>query len=89
MGEDWQFIDNPLERVRQADGLRDEKAKGTVCTEKSVQKHNKSLSAKRKEKVDKATLPQNGVMSWSVYEDGVVTKFKHGQSEKLIVKSQK
>lgn len=44
-------------------------AKGTNRTEKSVQKHNKSLSADRKEKVDKATLPKHGVMNWSVYEE--------------------
>lgn len=76
MGEEWQFIDNPLERVQETNGLLDEKAKGTERTEKSVQKDNKSLSAERKEKVDEATLPENGVMSWSVYEEQVEAKSK-------------
>ena len=76
MKEDWQYIDNPLENVRETNGLLDEKAKGTKRTEKSIQKDNKSLSAERKEKVDKATLPENGVMSWTVYEDSLVADSK-------------
>lgn len=69
--EEWQSIDNPLEHVRETNGLLDEKAKGTDRTEKSVQKDNKKLSAERKEKVDKATKPEGGVMSWTVYEDSL------------------
>jgi Mn-containing catalase len=74
MGEEWQFIDNPIEHVQQTDGLLDEKAKGTHRTEKSVQKDNKSLSAERKAEVDKATRSSNGVMSWSVYEEAANAK---------------
>jgi Mn-containing catalase len=69
MGEDWQIIDNPLEHVQKTNGLLNEKAKGTKRTEQSVQQDNKALSAERKDEVDHATLPENGVMSWSVYED--------------------
>lgn len=69
MGEEWQVIQDPLQHVRDTNGLLEEKAKGTDRTEKSVQATNKELSAKRKEKVDKATAPKNGVMSWSVYQD--------------------
>lgn len=69
MGEEWQSIENPLEHVRDTNGLLEEEAKGTDRTEKSVQADNKKLSAERKEKVDKATAPKNGIMSWSVYED--------------------
>ncbi|GGD97045.1 manganese catalase family protein [Planktosalinus lacus] len=71
MGEDWQFIDNPQQRVEDTNGLLDEEAKGTDRTEKSVQKDNKTLSKERKEKVEKANKPENGVMSWSVYEEQV------------------
>ncbi|WP_100615970.1 manganese catalase family protein [Confluentibacter citreus] len=71
MKEEWEVIDHPLEHVQETNGLLDEKAKGTQRTEQSVQKDNKSLSAKRKAEVDKATLPKNGVMSWSVYEESV------------------
>lgn len=69
MNEDWQIIENPLEHVQQTNGLLEEKAKGTLRTEKSVQKDNKYLSAQRKAEVDKATVPENGIMSWSVYEE--------------------
>lgn len=71
MGEEWQVIDNPGKHVQQTNGLLDEEAEGTKRTEKSVQKDNKSLSAERKAEVDKATLPENGVMRWSVYEESV------------------
>ncbi|WP_394991396.1 manganese catalase family protein [Emticicia sp.] len=69
LGEEWQYIDDPLQHVRDTDGLLDERAKGTPRTEESVQTANKKLSAKRKALVDNATAPKNGVMSWSVYED--------------------
>lgn len=70
LGEEWQFIDNPLTHVQETNGLLEEEAQGTGRTENSVQKDNKSLSAQRKAEVDKATLPKNGVISWSVYKDG-------------------
>ena len=71
MGEEWQYIENPIEHVWETDGLLKEKAEGTERTENSVQKDNKNLSADRKGKIDEATLPENGVMSWTVYEDSV------------------
>lgn len=74
LGEQWQFIDNPLEHVKDTDGLINEKAMGTHRTEKSIQKENKLLSAERKSDIDEATIPENGIMSWSVYEDGVEDK---------------
>lgn len=80
MGEEWQFIANPVEHVRQTNGLRDEKAKGTKRTEKSVQENNKTLSAERKAEIDAATLPENGFMSWSVYEEQVEAKANKAKS---------
>ncbi len=62
---------NPLEHVQQTNGLLNEKSMGTQRTEKSVQTDNMALSAERKAEVDGATLPDNGVMSWSVYEEEV------------------
>ncbi|MCC6412070.1 MAG: hypothetical protein IT270_10450 [Saprospiraceae bacterium] len=64
MGEEWQYIDNPLEHVQQTNGLLNEQAKGTNLTEKSVQEDNKALSAARKAKVDKATLIDNDILNW-------------------------
>jgi len=69
MNEEWHAIENPLEHVRKTDGLIEEPITGTQRTEKSVQKNNKALSAERKTKIDKATLPKKGeVMSWSDYD---------------------
>ena len=41
-----------------------------------------SLSAERKAEVDEATLPENGVMSWSVYEEEVEAKSIKSKSSK-------
>lgn len=87
MDEEWQFIEDPLQHVLETNGLLDEKAEGTERTDKSVQKDNKSLSAERKIEVDEATLPENGVMSWSVYEDGLEAEMVG--SPKAITKSKK
>jgi Mn-containing catalase len=69
MGEDWQFISNPVEHIQQTDGLLNEKASGTPRTDNTVQKVNRTVSAERKAEVDEATVPENGIMSWSVYEE--------------------
>lgn len=69
LGEEWQFIDDPLQHVRETNGLLDEKIEGSNRTDKSVQTANKKLSTERKNVVDEATAPTNGIMSWSVYED--------------------
>ncbi len=69
LGEEWQFIADPVIHVNETNGLINEKSKGTNRTDKTVQTANKKLSTQRKAEVDAATAPVNGVMSWSVYED--------------------
>lgn len=69
LGEEWQFIADPVEHVKQTNGLLDEETKGTTRTESTVQADNMALSAERKALVDEANAPVNGVMSWSVYEN--------------------
>lgn len=69
MSEEWQVIEDPLQHVRDTDGLLEEEVEGTNRTEETVQSSNKKLSTERKELIDKANAPKNGVMSWSVYED--------------------
>lgn len=69
LGEEWQLIPDPIEHVQQTNGLLDEIAEGTGRTENSVQTDNESLSAERKAEVDEATLPVDGIISWSVYEE--------------------
>ena len=69
LGEEWQMIAHPIEHVQQTNGLLEEIAEGTDRTEESVQEHNMSLSALCKGEIDDATLPENGVISWSVYDE--------------------
>lgn len=82
MGEEWWFIENPIEHVQQTNGLLSEVAEGTDRTEESVRKDNKSLSKERKAEVDKANIPINGVMSWSVYEESEAAKAE--QVDRLV-----
>ncbi len=64
--EFWQYIDDPVQHVRDTNGLLEEESKGTERDEKMVQTTNKALSKERKREVDKATLPAKGeVMSWN------------------------
>ena len=76
LGEEWQYIEDPLQHVRDTNGLLDEMAEGTPRTEESVQKANMKLSAKRKALIDKATAPTNGIMSWSVDEEKLIVSNK-------------
>jgi len=74
LGEKWQVIEDPLDHVLETNGLLEEVAEGTERTEKKVQADNKALSEERKAEVDEATLPENGVMSWSIYKHDMQTK---------------
>ncbi len=76
LGEEWQYIEDPLQHVRDTNGLLDEMAEGTPRTEESVQKANMKLSAKRKALIDEATAPTNGIMSWSVDEEKLIVSNK-------------
>lgn len=67
-GEEWKYIDDPIEHVRQTNGLLKEKAEGSARTEKSVQETNQQLSAERKSQVEEATTTTNGEMSWQRME---------------------
>lgn len=70
MGEEWQFIEDPISHVTETDGLLNEEIEGTDRTEKTVQKTNKTLSAERKDEIEKATRPSiEGVMDWSDPEE--------------------
>ncbi|HEV7229691.1 MAG TPA: manganese catalase family protein [Bacteroidia bacterium] len=68
MGEEWQYIENPYRHVLETDGLLDEKVRGTMRTETTVQQANKSLSKQRKSEIDKATLPFDGRIAWSAFD---------------------
>ena len=67
--EDWQYIEDPINHVRETNGLLNEKPNGTNRNEKTVQSANKKLSAERKMEIDKANTPLDRLMSWSDYEN--------------------
>ena len=65
--EEWQYIDDPLQEVRNTNGLVDRKPAGTYRTEKEVQEMDNELAKERSEEV-LSSLP-DGVMSWCNYQD--------------------
>ncbi len=67
MKENWQFIKDPIQHVRDTDGLLNEEAIGTIRTDKTVQQANKKLSKERKTLIDNSNLPENGSLSWVDY----------------------
>src|SRR5690606_17693425 len=82
MKEDWQVIDKPQDHVQDTNGLLDEETKGTQRAEKSVQKDNKALSKERKAEIDKATKPNNGILSWSDYVYSAEAKMNKDKQKK-------
>jgi Mn-containing catalase len=68
LGEEMVYIDDAYDHVLKTNGLLNQEPMGTERTEKSVQNANRELSAERKKEVDDATLPQNGMINWGVYE---------------------
>jgi Mn-containing catalase len=73
-GEEWKYIQDPKQHVRETNGLLNEPIEGTERTDESVQENNRNLSAERKSEIDTATEPVNGVMSWSIYSDDVIAE---------------
>ena len=69
MKEEWQFIEDPVGRVLDTNGLLDEEIEGTDRNDETVQKANKQLSSDRKGEIDVATEFTNGEMSWSDHPD--------------------
>jgi Mn-containing catalase len=65
LGEEWQFVENPVEKVRETEGLSDVEPEGTPRTLKSVEEKDRELSEQRSGEVNSATL---GVNQWSNYD---------------------
>jgi len=62
--EEWQFVQNPLERVRETEGLTDLEPEGTERTLESVADADKKLSEERSEEIIEKTI---GSSQWSTY----------------------
>jgi len=69
LGEEWQFIEDPLQHVIETNGMLNETAKGTERTEKSLQADNRALSAEIKSEIDAANSSEDGIMQWSNYNN--------------------
>ena len=67
LGEQWQYIQDPLDAVTSTDGLTELKPTGTDRTEKTVAKMNKALSEERSTEVKSATPEKN--IQWSTYSE--------------------
>jgi Mn-containing catalase len=65
LGEQWQFIENPLQTVKETEGLTKVEPTGTERTESSVKKADKALGKLRAEEI-KSALPK-GTTQWSDY----------------------
>jgi Mn-containing catalase len=79
MNEEWMVVEDPLQHVRETDGLLDEGIEGTVRSDESVQEANKALSAKRKAEIEEATKAENGLFSWSNEQKMKNEKAKSGK----------
>ena len=67
LGETWQYVEDPLQAVRETNGLTDMKPTGTSRTEKTVEKMNKELSKERSSEIT-SSLP-SAENQWSTYSD--------------------
>lgn len=65
-GEKWNYIEDPIQHVRDTNGLLDEKAVGTKLTPDKAKKMEKELSEKRSTKIKSVTT--KGKQQWSVYK---------------------
>lgn len=81
--EEWRYIDNPVEYVRETIGLVDEVPSGTKRTEKSVKENNRMLSEERKQIIDAANAPVDGVMMWSTYGEDFAGVSKGNSESKM------
>jgi Mn-containing catalase len=66
LGEEWKYVDDPLQNVRETNGLTEEPIEGTERTEAEIQNLNKALSDERSSEIDQATPKKD--MQWSDYK---------------------
>ncbi|MCH5598838.1 hypothetical protein [Niabella ginsengisoli] len=63
--EEWQYEEDPIQKVRDTNGLIDEQIEGSGRTDEEVETLNKALSSKRSKEVNEATQLED--MQWSYY----------------------
>jgi Mn-containing catalase len=67
LGETWQYIQDPIQHVKETQGLMEEEIEGTERTEAEVETMNKTLSEERSSEIKAATPMEN--MQWSEYNE--------------------
>ncbi|QEC53542.1 Mn-containing catalase [Anseongella ginsenosidimutans] len=65
LGETWQYIDDPLQKVLETDGLLNMAPAGTDRTEQSVKEKNEEVSKLRRAEINKATPDKD--IQWNTY----------------------
>ncbi len=65
-GEEWQYVENPLEFVRKTDGLTEMEIRGSDRTDASVRAADKKLSKERSGEIKRATATKN--IEWCDYD---------------------
>jgi Mn-containing catalase len=76
-GEEWQYVENPRDRVVKTSGLVDQEIEGTQRTDKEVQELDARLSRQRYEEATRH-LP-TGVAQWSSYPQKKIESPEHAQ----------
>lgn len=67
LNEKWQYIEDPVEHVRETNGLSETKPKGTKRDDKTVTRHNDSLAKERSREIREAVPTED--IQWSAYDD--------------------
>jgi Mn-containing catalase len=67
LGETWQYIDDPIQHVKETQGLMEEEIEGTERTDAEVETMNKTLSQERSTEIKEATPMEN--IQWSEYNN--------------------
>jgi len=64
-GENWKYVDDPIEEVRRTKGLTEMQPEGTQQSERDVQKLNQKMSKQRHQEI--AQSVPRGANQWSEY----------------------
>ncbi|MBS1625260.1 MAG: manganese catalase family protein [Bacteroidetes bacterium] len=64
LGENWQYVKEPITHLEETDGLLDQPIRGTQRTDKTVAVHNHQLGVQRRSEVDDSMKAQP--MSWNL-----------------------
>ena len=83
LGEQWQYVDDPREFVRQTDGLTELKIKGSDRTLSSVRAADRKLSRQRSEEVSRSV--SEGEQQWCDYDAAASPASSSGRQKRQPV----